>query len=89
MKKQIDIELNITPYELAKELWEMDASDQAAFLCELAKIFRYNKNDFYSQLWEVCHELNKEGSYWKASIIRLVETLLEYVKGGNDNESNN
>lgn len=83
MKTQIEIELNIAPDELAQELWKMDSLDQATFLCEMARIFRFNKSAFYSQMQEVSDELNNASdSYGKVSIIRLVETLLEYVKGG-------
>lgn len=85
MKKQIDIELNITPNELAKELWDMDSLEQADFLCEVARLFRFNRNDFLFQLQAVSDVLNiGEDTYGKASIIRLVETLLEYVKGGEE-----
>lgn len=81
MKKNIEIELELTSEELALNLWEMDDVEQAEFLFELSRLYRFNKMDFLKQLRYVADEINCEVDiYDKALIIRTLETILEYIK---------
>lgn len=86
MKKNVEVEVCLHPNELASELWNMSDKEQADFLCELARTYRFKKNDFLMQLQFVADELNnEEDTYGKELIIRTLETILEYLKG--DEES--
>lgn len=80
MIKSIEVEFNPTPDELAKEIWEWDAEQQANFLYELA--YLYNRCMSDERLQRLSEELNwEEGGYNKPSIVNMLETILEYVKG--------
>ena len=85
MIKNVEVEFNPTPDELVKEIWEWDAEQQANFLYELAYLYRFHISDFLTQLQFVSDEINcEDDAYNKASIVRLLETVLEYVKGEGD-----
>lgn len=82
MIKSIEVEFNPTPDELAKEIWEWDAEQQANFLYELAYLYRFNIADFLIQLQYVSDEINcEDDAYHKELIVRMLESVLEYVKG--------
>ena len=83
MIKEIEVEFNPTPDELAKEIWEeWDEEQQADFLYELAYLYRKREKNFLTQLQYVSDEINgKDDVYDKATIVRMLETILEYVKG--------
>jgi len=82
MKKNVEIDLCLDADELVSELWSMSDKEQANFLCELARIYRFKKSDFLMQLQCVADELNnEEDAYGKELIIRTLETILDYLKG--------
>lgn len=82
MIKEIEVEFNPTPEELVKEIWEeWDEEQQADFLYELARLYNNRETNFLTQLQYVSDEINnKDDVYNKASIVRMLETVLEYVK---------
>lgn len=85
MIKTIEFEFKPTPEELAEELLEMDCGKQADFLCEVARELRFSNSLFLTQLQYVADEINKEEDFYgKVSIVRMLETVLEYVKGEGD-----
>ena len=85
MKKTIEVEVCLAPDELASELCNMCDKEQANFLCELARIYRFKKSDFLMQLQFVADELNnEEDAYGKELIIRTLETILSYLKGNEE-----
>lgn len=87
MFKTVEIEFNLTGEEMALGLWEMDCDEQANFLAELSRLYRFNKVDFLAQLQYVADEINCGADvYGKASIVRLLETVLDYVKGEKEAE---
>ena len=82
MIKNVEVEFNPTPDELVKEIWEWDAEQQANFLYELAYFYRFHIPDFLVQLQYVSDEINcEDDAYHKALIVRMLETVLNYVKG--------
>jgi hypothetical protein len=82
MKKNVEVEVCLHPDELASELWDMSDKEQADFLCELARIHRFKKNDFLMQLQFLSDEINnEEDAYGKEAIVKSLETILEYLKG--------
>lgn len=83
MIKYIEVEFKPSAEELVNELWQMDCGQQAEFLYELARVFRIDSSLFLTQLQYVADRIN-DGTdvYYKASIVRLLETVLEYIKEG-------
>ena len=82
MKKNVKIEIDISGKDMAKELWGSDAIEQASFLIELARIFRFNAFDFLMQLDYLSDEIkNSYDTSEKCLIIRVLEKVLEYIRG--------
>lgn len=74
-------DIEITPRELVRELWEMDDVKQTDFLLALSQIY---KNDFYNfiiqceYLKDTVHsELTEEERY---SVVTMLKTLIEYLE---------
>lgn len=81
MKKNVEVEIDISGEDLAKELWRFDAVEQARFLLELARIFRFNISDFSMQLDYLSDEIkNSYDTSEKYLIVRTLEKVLEYIK---------
>ena len=81
MIKNVDVEINFTGEEMTLGLWEMDCVEQAEFFSELSRLYRFNKMDFLKQLQYVADEINcGQDVYGKASIVRMLETVLNYLK---------
>lgn len=82
MKKNVEVEIDISGKDMAKELWQYDAIEQASFLIELARIFRSNIPDFSMQLDYLSDEIkNSYSTSDKKLIIRTLEKVLEYIRG--------
>lgn len=82
MIKNTEIEFYPTPEEVVKEIWEWDAEQQANFLYELAYLYKSHIPDFLIQLQFVSDEINcEDDAYNKALIVRMLEKVIEYVKG--------
>ena len=82
MKKNVEVEIDISGEDMAKELWGSDTVEQASFLMELARIFRFNISDFSMQLDYLSDEIkNSYDTSEKYLIIRLLEKVLEYIRG--------
>ena len=83
MKKNVEVEIDISGEEMAKELWSSDAIEQASFLNELTRIYRLNYSDFLMQLEYLSDEINNSrDTYGKDLIIMVLEKVLEYIRGG-------
>ena len=81
MIKNVEVEFEPTPDELAKEICEWDAEQQANFLYELAYLYRFHVPDFLTQLQAISDEINcEDDAYNKALIVRILETVLKYIK---------
>lgn len=81
MIKKIEVEFKLSGEELSEELWRMDCDEQATFLCEVARILKGDTSCFLNQLLNISDVFNygKEARN-KASVIRMLETVLEYIK---------
>ena len=82
MKKNVEVEINISGEDLAKELWRSDAVEQANFLLELARIYRFYLPNFLMQLDLMSDELKDKID--KDLIIRVLEHALEFIRGEED-----
>ena len=81
MKKKIDVDIEISAEDMAKELWSFDAVEQSNFLYELARLYKFNIAPFLQQLQSVADEINCESDeYGKDLIVRMLETVLDYLK---------
>lgn len=82
MKKNVEVEIDISGEEMAKELWRFDTVEQASFLNELTRIYRLNYSDFLMQLEYLSDEINNsQNTYGKDLIIMVLEKVLEYIRG--------
>lgn len=87
MKITIDYDAKVTAEEMVEELcFNFDEVEQANFLYELARRYKFHKSEFLEQLQLVGDEVNcKDDCYGKTPIVHMLEEILDYVKG--DEES--
>lgn len=82
MKKKVDLDIEVSVEDMVKELWGFDAVEQSNFLYELARLYRFNIAPFLQQLQYVADEINcKADEYGKDLIVRMLEIVLDYLKG--------
>ena len=87
MIKNVEVDFKPSSEEIAEELWSMNCDEQATFLVEVARILKYDAPSFLKQLQNVADAINYgEDVCYKASIIRMLETVLEYIKAEEGDE---
>lgn len=80
MKRNVEVNIEVSGIDLADELWEMNTAEQAAFLRELGRTSMF-EFDFLQQLFSVAIDINKfTTDKTKAAIIKMLENTLEYIK---------
>jgi len=87
MKKTFEVDIWLTPEELAQEIWDLPIVAQAIFLNDLSLICKNDFPSFAYMLEDLSDELNTS-AYNKQSIINMLEKVLEYLKEQNNEQSN-
>lgn len=77
MKKIVEVDVNLTPEEIAKIIWHMDAAEQIDLLCELMEVDELIK--ILSQLQEMRYELECRDSDDKTALKNFIKTIYEYL----------
>lgn len=82
MKRNIDVDLHITPRELEEELWGMDSVEQTDLLLAMSQRYKRDSYKVLMQLQNI-HDEFVTGLYEEErnDVVRLFETILEYLKG--------
>ena len=79
MKINRDLNIELSPREVADEIWDMTGIEQASLLNNLADIYEADFPHFCMQLEYVYGEF--ENDYGKAEqekVVRMLETMVEY-----------
>lgn len=85
MIKNIEVEFKPSAEEMANELWQMDCEEQASFLYEVARVLRKSPSLFLTQLQYIANKINDPAdAYYKASIVMMLENVLDYIKEEGD-----
>ena len=74
-----DLNIELSPREVADEIWDMTSDEQASLLNNLADIYEAYFPNFCMQLEYVYGEF--ENDYGKAEqkkVVRMLETMVEY-----------
>ena len=80
MKRNVEIEIELTPVEIEKELWEMVSSEQVLLLVCMAHRYTFNKANVSSQMCGVAHRVKELKPKLKSDITSMVENFLELLK---------
>lgn len=82
MKRNIEVDLHITPRELEEELWGMDSVEQTDLLLAMSQRYKRDSYKVLMQLQNI-HDEFVTGLYEeeRSDVIRLFEQILEYLKG--------
>ena len=80
MKKQIEVEIDLTAEEIAEMIWDMDSVQQARLLVSLGKIKREHPAGCAFQLEDVKEKLAGKTIDEKNAVIAFVEQVLDYVE---------
>ena len=80
MKINRDLDIELSPREVANEIWDMSSNEQASLLCNLADIYQANFADFCMQLEYVCTDLKRDcNEAERKLIIDMIKKIHEYV----------
>lgn len=74
-----DLNIELSPREVADEIWDMTSVEQASLLNNLADIFQADFPHFCLQLGFVCGDF--EDDYSEAEqekVVRMLKTMVEY-----------
>lgn len=80
MKRKVEIDIELTPIEIEKELWEMVSSEQVLLLVCMANRYTFNKASVSSQMCSVAHRVKELQPKLRRDIIGMVENFLELLK---------
>ena len=77
MKKNIDVEFDLSPMEIAEAIWRMDCDEQICLLAHLAMIdVSWN---IAMQMQSVSDNLNEETDETQRLVRSFVDELYEYL----------
>ena len=80
MKRNVEIDIELTPIEIEKELWEMLSGEQAALLVCMVGRYACNKANVSSQMCSVANHVKKLPPKLRSNITSMVENFLELLK---------
>ena len=77
MKKNVNVEFDLSPMEVAKALWEMDCDEQVWLLAHLVTID--NPGKIAMQMQSVSDSLNEKTDETQRLVRSFVDELYEYL----------
>ena len=82
IRRHFTEDIKITPRELEKELWEMDAVKQTDFLLASSQRYRNETYDFVMQCEHLKDTVHSELLTEKErdNIVNMLKTLVEYLE---------
>ena len=87
MKINRDLNIELSPREVADEIWDMTSDEQASLLNNLADIYQADLPHFCLQLGSVCEDFkNDYGEAEKKKVVRMLETMVEYFDRRGEDE---
>lgn len=87
MKINRDLNIELSPREVADEIWNMASDEQASLLNNLADIYEAYFPNFCMQLEYVYGEFeNDYGEAEKKKVVRMLETMVEYFDRRGEDE---
>ena len=82
-----DLNIELSPREVADEIWDMASDEQASLLNNLADIYEAFVPNFCMQLEYVYGEFeNDYGEAEKKKVVRMLETMVEYFDRRGEDE---
>ena len=82
-----DLNIELSPREVADEIWDMTSDEQASLLNNLADIYEAYVPKFCMQLEYVYGEFeNDYGEAEKKKVVRMLETMVEYFEWQGEDE---
>ena len=80
MKRNVEIDIELTPVEIEKELWDMLSGEQTALLVCMAGRYAYNKANVSRQMCSVANHVKELPPKLRSDITNMVENFLELLK---------
>lgn len=82
-----DLNIELSPREVADEIWDMGSDEQASLLNNLADIYQADFLHFCLQLEGVCGEFeNDYGETEQKKVVRMLKTMVEYFDRRGEDE---
>lgn len=87
MKINRDLNIELSPREVADEIWDMTSDEQASLLNNLADIYEAYFPDFCMQLEYVYGEFENDYSEAeKEKVVSMLKKMVEYFDRQGENE---
>lgn len=86
MKINRDLNIELSPREVADEIWDMASDEQASLLNNLADIYEADVPHFCMQLEYVYQELKDDYGEVEQKIVRMLEKMVEYFDRRGEDE---
>ena len=80
MKKRVEVDIYLTPEELAKEIWDLTEEEQAIFLNELSQTCENYFSTFVYGLQYLADVIAADSTYNKQRVIKMLDKIIEYLK---------
>lgn len=81
-----DLNIELSPREVADEIWDMASDEQASLLNNLADIYEADVPHFCMQLEYVYQELKDDYGEVEQKIVRMLEKMVEYFDRRGEDE---
>ncbi len=82
-----DLNIELSPREIADEIWDMASNEQASLLNNLADIYQANFPNFCMQLEYAYQDLKDDyGEAEQKKVVRMLETMVEYFDRQGEDE---
>lgn len=82
-----DLHIELSPREVADEIWDMASDEQASLLNNLADIYQADFPHFCLQLGCVCGDFKDDYSETEQKkVVRMLETMVEYFDRRGEDE---
>ena len=82
-----DLNIELSPREVADEIWDMTSAEQASLLNNLADIYQANFPNFCMQLEYVYGDFEDDyGETEQKKVVRMLETMVEYFDRRGEDE---
>lgn len=82
-----DLNIELSPREVADEIWDMTSVEQASLLNNLADIYQADFPHFCLQLGCVCGEFEDDyGEAEQKKVVSMLKTMVEYFEWRGEDE---
>lgn len=82
MKKKIDVDINLSPIEVADSIWnDFNSDEQAILLSRLASVHDNERAEVERQFLWIAKAFKEKYSYAIPRVVAMLESLTDWIRG--------